>query len=234
MKYIVVGLGNFGSSLALKLAEGSHEVIGVDHNEEHLNLYKEKLTHVLKMDSTSELAVSQLPLSDADGVIICIGEDSGAAITTAALFKKYVPNCRIVARATSDIQKTIFEAMGVEEIINPESEYADSFANRLTISGNMNTFLLDSKYEIAEFKVPADFIDKTIGEIDIINNWQVSLITIIRHKERKNLLGVKVAGTKVIGVLSGDTKFEENDTLVLFGRIKKLEAMMNNIDNQSN
>ena len=40
MKYIVVGLGNFGSTLALKLAEGGHEVIGVDNNESHINLLK--------------------------------------------------------------------------------------------------------------------------------------------------------------------------------------------------
>lgn len=229
MKYIIVGLGNFGSSLALKLAEGSHEVIGVDRHESRINEYKDQLTHTMKMDSTNELAVSQLPLSDADAVIICIGEDSGSAITSAALFKKYAPDCRIVVRSTSDIQRTIFEAMGINEIVNPEVEYAASFANRLTISGNINAYLLDDNYEIGEFNVPDSFVDKTLKEVDIVNNMKVSLITIIRHTLKKNLLGKNVPDTQVIGVIDGNTEFKENDTLLLFGQIKDLEKMMKNI-----
>jgi trk system potassium uptake protein len=229
LKYIVVGLGNFGSSLALKLAEGGHEVIGVDCHESYVDKYKDQLTHTLIMDSTNELAVSQLPLSDSDGIIICIGEDSGAAITTAALFKKHAPESRIVARATSEIQRTIFETMGIKEIVNPEVEYAENFANHLTISGNITTYLLDDKYEIAEFKVPESFVNKTLQEVDTVSNLQVSLITIIRHGKRKNILGKEVPDTKVLGVVNGATKFEANDTLMLFGKIKDLENLMESV-----
>lgn len=230
MKYIIVGLGNFGSSLALKLAEEGHEVIGVDKNGEYVDLYKDKLTHTLKLDSTSELAVRHLPLSDTDAVIIAIGEDAtGDSITTVALFKKHVPTCRIVARATSDIQKTIFEAMGVSEIVNPEAEYASQFANRLTISGNIKTYLLDDTYEIAEYKVPNSFVGKTVEEMNIVEIWQVSLITIIRHGKKRNLLGREIPATHVVGVVNGATVFEEKDTLILFGQIKALENMMKNV-----
>jgi trk system potassium uptake protein TrkA len=233
LKYIIVGLGNFGASLALKLAEGGHEVIGVDNNELYINMYKDQLTLTLKMDSTSEFAVKQLPLSDTDAVVISIGEDTGASITTAALFKKYLPKGRIVARSTSEIQKTIFEAMGIEEIVNPEAEYADKFANRLTIAGNLNTYMLDDKYEIAEFKVPKGYLGKTVEEIDIVNTWEVSLITIIRHRNKKNLLGREIPDTKVIGVINGMTEFEDNDTLILFGQIKSLENMMKSIQEKT-
>ncbi|MEQ8576912.1 MAG: NAD-binding protein, partial [Fulvivirga sp.] len=37
MKFIIVGLGNFGSALALKLVEEGHEVIGIDTNQNHVN-----------------------------------------------------------------------------------------------------------------------------------------------------------------------------------------------------
>lgn len=228
MKFIVIGLGNFGSSLALKLAEDGHEVIGVDNDELNVNNFKDKLTHTMKMDSTNDLAVSQLPLEDTDGVIIGIGEDSGAAITTAALLKKHdMTNCRIVARSTSDIQRTIFEAMGIGEIINPESEYAGNLASRLAIAGNMNTYLLDDQYEIVEFEVPESFIDKTVQEVDIVNSWQVSLITIIRHYDKKSLLGNTKKEKRVVGVVSGSTRFKKEDTLMMFGKIKDLEKMMN-------
>ncbi|MCV9387605.1 potassium channel family protein [Reichenbachiella ulvae] len=226
MKYIIVGLGNFGSSLALKLAEGGHDVIGVDNNENHINEHKDKLTHTLKMDSAHELAVSQLPLSDTDAIIICIGEDSGAAITTVALFKKHAPNCRIVARYTTEIQKTILEAMGIEELVNPEAEFADNFANRLTITGSLNTYMLDDKYELVEFELPESYIGKTVQEVDIVKKWKVSLITLIRHTKSKNLLGREIDKTEVQGVISGTTEFNKGDTLMLFGKIKDLKNMM--------
>lgn len=229
MKFIIVGLGNFGSSLALRLAEGGHEVIGVDFNEARVNKYKEQLTHTLKMDSTNEMAVEQLPLSDTDGVIISIGKDSGAAITTAALFKKYVPECRIVARYNSDIQRTIFEAMGIEEIVNPEAEFALNFSNRLTISGNISSFVLDDQYEIAEFKVPEAFVGKTIEEANILTDWKVSLVTIIRHTVKKNILGKETSRVQVAGVVNGATQIEAGDALVLFGKIKDLKHMMESL-----
>lgn len=227
MKYIIIGLGNFGASLALKLAEDGHEVIGVDNNELNIDKYKDKLTHVLAMDSTNELAISQLPLEGADAIVIALGRDSGAAITTAALFKKYLADCRIVARSTSDIQTTIFEAMGVGEIVNPEAEYAENLANRLTIAGSINTYLIDDRYEIVEFEAPKEFIGKTVQEVDIVNSWKVSLISIIRHFTKKNLLGKDKKASKVAGVVDGSTQFNENDTLLLFGKIKDLESMMN-------
>lgn len=226
MKYIIVGLGNFGSSLAIKLTESGHEVIGVDRNEMNVNEHKDKLTHTLKMDSAHELAINQLPLSDTDAIIVSIGENSGAAITTVALFKKHAPHCRIVARYTSEIQKTIFEAMGIEELVNPEAEFADNFANRLTIAGSLNTYLLDDNYELVEFKLPESFVGKTVEEVDIINQWNVSLITLIRHSKKKNLLGREIDKTEVQGVINGSTEFTAGDTLLIFGKIKDLKNLM--------
>ncbi|MEO9870289.1 potassium channel family protein [Ekhidna sp.] len=229
MKFIVVGLGNFGSTLALKLAEDGHDVIGVDHNESLINSHKEKLTHTLKMDSTSELAVNDLPLDDTEAVVIAIGQDANAAITTAALFKKRVPTCRIVARATSDIHRTIFEAMDIEETVNPEAEYAEQFAHKLTITGEIKSYFLDEKYEIAEFKVPTSFLEKKVSEVDLVSKWNLSLVTIIRPESRKNLIGKEISQPKVIGPISGNTEFQEKDTLVLFGLIKDLEKMTDEI-----
>ena len=89
MKCIVIGLGNFGAALSLRLMEEGHEVIGIDTNQTYVNQLQEKLTHTLVMDSTNELALTELPLSDSDVIVVGIGEDVGASITTTALLKKH-------------------------------------------------------------------------------------------------------------------------------------------------
>ena len=48
MKYIIIGLGNFGSSLAQKLTALNNEVIGVDIRMDRIESIKDKITHVRK------------------------------------------------------------------------------------------------------------------------------------------------------------------------------------------
>ena len=52
MKYIIVGLGVFGSSLAEKLASQGNEVIGVDTKMQRVNELKDKITHVACLNVT--------------------------------------------------------------------------------------------------------------------------------------------------------------------------------------
>lgn len=74
MKYIVVGLGNFGASLAEKLTAQGNEVIGIDTRMAKVDLYKERISHTICMDATDEFTVSGLPLKDTDVIVVAIGE----------------------------------------------------------------------------------------------------------------------------------------------------------------
>ncbi len=233
MKFIVAGLGNFGSALALKLAQENHEVIGIDCNEELVNELQDELTHTIRMDSTNETAILQLPLDETDVVIVAIGEDLGASMTATALFKKHCVDVKIIARAISQVHRTILEAMDVDEIVTPEAEFANQFANRLMISGTVKSFLLDDTYEVAEFAVPPSFIGKSVDEVGLIEKWQVSLITVLSEEVSKNVLGKETRAHKVQGVVNGQTVFKQSDQLVLFGLIKSLRKMMNSMEHEN-
>ena len=87
MKYIIVGLGSFGSSLSQKLTAQGNEVIGIDTSMDKIDFLKEKISHTICMDATDEFTVSGLPLADTDIVIVSIGEDQGANIMATAIFK---------------------------------------------------------------------------------------------------------------------------------------------------
>lgn len=47
MKYIIIGLGNYGGGLAEELMAIGHEVIGVDQNEGRVDNLKDKITTAL-------------------------------------------------------------------------------------------------------------------------------------------------------------------------------------------
>ena len=54
MKYIIIGLGNYGGVLAEELSVLGNEVIGVDRNPHHVELLKNKIATSFIMDVTDE------------------------------------------------------------------------------------------------------------------------------------------------------------------------------------
>ena len=156
MKYIIIGLGNFGSSLAQKLTEKGNEVIGVDVKMDKVEALKDKITHAICLDSTDINAVSNLPLNDTDIVIVAIGEDKGALIMATALMKQLKVK-RLISRAVSPLQEMVLEAIGVDEIIHPEEETAERWAKKLNLQGVIDSFELTGHYSVVEIVVPKKY-----------------------------------------------------------------------------
>jgi len=225
MKFIIIGLGNFGSSLAQKLTNSGHEVIGVDSKMSKVELLKEKITHTICLDSTDVNAVKHLPLEDTDIVMVCIGEDEGASILTTALMKQLNVK-RLISRAVSPLHQTILEAMQVDEIVHPEEETAERWAKKLNIMGVVDSFELTGEYNIIEAKVPKHFIGKTLEEIGVRRNYNVIVLTTIKMSEEKNLIGIVRKVSKVQEVASGKTLLDANDILVLYGRINDIKHFL--------
>lgn len=212
MKFIVLGLGNFGTALSIQLTAQGHEVIGVDRSMAKVDQIKEKMTHAVCMDTTDADAMSTLPLRDADAVVVAIGEDEGASILTTALLKNLKVS-RIIGRVMSNLQKTVLEAMDIQEYITPEEEAADRLALRLDNSGIVDSFKISDQYSIIETKVPPKYRGMTLKEANLTNRYQVLVLTTIKNK---------IAS----GLANSDTLLEENDILVLFGEIYNINKLI--------
>ncbi len=223
MKIIVFGLGNFGMSLAISLTETGNEVIGVDKNIEKVNLVKDKISHAIAMDSTNELSYEALPLKDADKVVVAIGENEGAAIITTAIIKK-LSDVKIISRALSPIHDTVLEAMGIHSIVHPEQESADRLTKQINFKSTLENYQLDNNYTISEVKAKPEFYGKTLSALDSIDKYRLTLITIIRKREKKNLIGKKSIVKETIGRPTADTVILENDILVVYGYNKDIET----------
>jgi trk system potassium uptake protein len=221
MKIIVFGLGNFGMSLAISLTETGNEVIGVDVSAHKVNLVKDKISHAVCMDSTNELAYSALPLKDADKAIIAIGENEGAAIITTAIIKK-LSDVQIIGRAISPIHDTVLEAMGIKSIIHPEQDSADRLTKQINFKTTLENYQLDDNYTISEVSSKPEFHNKTLSELDTIDKYHLKLVTIIRKREKINLLGKKTIIKESIGIPTPQTVLLEDDILVVFGENKNI------------
>lgn len=225
MKYIIIGLGNFGASLSQKLTAQGNEVIGIDNKMEKVDLYKEKISHTICMDATDEFTVSGLPLNETDVVIVAIGEDQGSNIMTTAVFKNLQVK-RLISRAINPLHEKVLEAIGVDEIVHPEEETAERWAKKLCIRNVVDSFELNEHFSIIEANVPKEYINKTIREIGFRRVFNLLVLTIMKKEEVKSLLGRSRTELNIKGIATPDQQLQETDILVLYGSNKDLQNFL--------
>jgi trk system potassium uptake protein len=225
MKFIIIGLGTFGASLSTKLTAMGNEVIGVDNTMSKVEAMKGKITHTMCLDCSDQQAITNLPLKDADVVIVCIGEDEGANLMTTALMKKMKVK-RLISRAVNPLHETILDAMEIREIVHPEEETAERWANKLDIPGIVDSFELSREFSIVEVVVPTRYVGKKLGEIKFRRNYNILLLTVMKTVEEKNFIGITRAVTVPEGVASSETLLREGDIVVFFGRLKDIQKFL--------
>lgn len=224
-KIIVIGLGNFGGNLAIKLTEDGHEVFGVDKNMAKVDIISRKINHAMALDTSEEASYNHMPLSDCDLIVVAIGENVGASITTTALIKKHFQG-RVIVRSLTAVHRTVLEAMMIDEVIEPEAEYAHELANRIMVKGAIKSMELHGDFEIVEVKMPKKIIGKTLGELDIKKEYKAHIITVIKQQKKKNFLGSIYIEKKVFGILHSIYQFEEDDLLLVFGNKKSIDRFI--------
>lgn len=128
MKYLVIGLGNFGKTLAEELTDQGHEVIGIDRSELRVEEVKERISVAYIMDSTERAALRILPLDEIDCVVVAIGQSMDHSLRTVAALKELSVK-HIYARAMDQTHRSILRAMNIEKIFIPECYAARLFAH---------------------------------------------------------------------------------------------------------
>lgn len=129
MKYLVIGLGNFGKTLAKELTDRGHDVIGVDSNEHCVEEVKDRISVAYIMDATERSALQALPLDEIDCAVVAIGQSMDYSLRAVATLKELSVK-KIYARALDATHKSILDAMNIQKIFIPESYAARIFADK--------------------------------------------------------------------------------------------------------
>jgi trk system potassium uptake protein TrkA len=66
-----------------------------------------------------------------------------------------------------------------------------------------------------------------VAQTEFRQQFNMNIITIIRKKKRKNILGVTREVKDSIGVVAPDTILQEGDLLVVFSRKEDLDRFLN-------
>lgn len=225
MKYIVIGLGNLGRAIACDLTRIGHEVIGIDRDMRQVDLIKQEVAGAIALDSTDRIALASLPLSETDGIFVTFGKDFGISVQTTALLKS-LEAPHLIVRAISPIHETVIRAIGVDEIITPEKDFSHFYTSQTALGEHFQQWYKVTETEhLYKVKTPALLVGQNLGHIDFEEHFNLRLVAIERPTQRKNLLGLTQVVQQVIHSLPPELTIEEDDTLLLFGRIEAIERL---------
>lgn len=177
MKYAVIGLGEFGSSAAVGLFRKGAEVIAVDSDMDRVNSVKDEVSLAIRLNATHEDALKSHGLGEVDVLIAAIGNNFEAQVLVVIHAKQHGIK-KIIARATTADHIRVLQAVGADEVFNPEETAARWMVQRLLIRNISNYFELAEGFSVVEINAPASILGKTIEELNLRRRFRINLVAI--------------------------------------------------------
>lgn len=223
-KFAVIGLGFIGNGIAKKLAERGAEVLAIDNDPDKVDNIKDDVAYAVTLDATDKKALIAQNIQDTSAVVLAIGHNFEAELLTAVMLRELGVK-RIIARVANQQQRMILEKMGITEIFAPDEEVGSIVAERLIHPDVKNFVPLPDDYEIIEIQTPRKVMNKSVGEVNLRERYNLNLIAIKRkYQEEVNKEMQDVE--HIIGVPKGDTVLLESDIIILLGKKKHVDKFI--------
>ena len=211
--FVVIGLGRFGSAVALELSELGHEVLALDERESYVQEIANKVTHAVAGDARDPAVLRALGVRNYDCAVVAVGDDIGnSALITLNL--KEIGVKRVICKAQSHVHRKVLEKIGADRVVFPEHEMGVKLAQGLSSSNVLNFIELSEDFGIVETAVPKEWHYETIQNLDVRARYKVNIIAVRRGKD--GALNVAPGASYVI---------EPGDAVVALGRTEDINHL---------
>ena len=204
----VIGLGRFGTALAISLAEAGKEVIVVDRSESKVKEVRQYTEYAFVSDDLDLETLREIGIQNCDVVIVCIGEKIDSSIlTTMRVVELGVP--KVIAKAISVEQGAVLKKIGAE-VVYPERDMALRLGKRLVSRNFLDYVSLDNSVEIRQIRVSDKIKGCSIEELGI------------RPKYNLNIIAIESGEITNIEVLPG-YRLQADDIMVVIGKVSNID-----------
>ena len=209
--YAVIGLGKFGYTVALTLAEANCDVMVVDKDPEIVQEMSDRVAYAVCADVTENGVMESLGVGNTDVAVIGIAESMEASIT-AVIHAKDAGVPYVLAKAMNPLHGRILTRIGADEVIYPEKAMGMRVAKYLISGGFVDLFEISDSFSIVETKVPEEWIGKTLIELNL------------RERLNLNVIGIKKE-EKVTVNIDPSEMLQRNEILIVIGENEDLSRI---------
>ncbi len=208
---MVIGLGRFGSALALELERLGNEVLAIDRSEGLVNEIAPDVTHALQLDAADEEALRSAGAGDFATAIVAISSDAEPSIFATMVLKRLGVRT-VIAKAGSLLHGEILARVGADRVVFPERETGLRLAHSFNVPNVLDYLDVAPNFGIEKILPPKSFIGKSLGELDLPGRLGLTPIALRR-------------GQQVVVNPAREERLADGDELILIGRDDKLEEL---------
>lgn len=205
---VVIGLGRFGSSIALELVRRGTEVLAIDNRPKIVQSLAGQITQLATADSTDIEALRQLGVPDFYRAVVGIGSNIEASIlTTSLLVEMGIED--IWAKAVNRQHGRILDRIGAHHVVLPEHDMGERVAH--LVSGRMLDYVeIEEGFALIKTRPPRDFVGISLGDSKLRKKYGVTIVA------------VKSPGEDFT-YATADTVLNYDDIIIVSGRTEQLE-----------
>ncbi len=221
--FAVIGLGQFGLSVANALIKLNQQVIGIDRDEDRVKLLQDKIASVFKAECTNKNSLREVGVHNVDVAIVTFGDNLHDSILTTAMLSELDVK-HIVVRVDNPEYENILKKVGAHEFIKPTEDAGRSLAFKLAGTNFAQYFSFDKEFSVSSLTIPAGFKTRKLIDLDWRNQFDINIVLIKKAKSanpKKN----QEAPTPIIP--KAQELVEANDVIYVLGKNKDLVAFSN-------
>lgn len=175
---LVIGLGQFGMSVARALTAREVEVLAVDVSEERVRAAAPHVTEAACFDAADERALAQTLPERRDVCLCAIGDEAKEASIICTALLKQMGAQRVIARSNDDLHARILTLVGADHVVNPEREFGERFANQLLHEEIRGEMPLGEGILITEVTAPLAFVGQSLGALALPRRYGVTVVAL--------------------------------------------------------
>ena len=173
--FAVIGLGQFGMTLAKELANADYDVLAIDDKDENIQEIADTVTYAVRADVREPGILKSLGVQNVD-----------VASITATMQVKDLGVPLVLAKAMNSLHGRILEKIGADQVIYPERSMGIRVARNFTASGFEDVFELSTEFSMAEFRIPGEWVGKSLSEIRLREQHHINLVA-VKHGDSVNV-----------------------------------------------
>ncbi len=173
--FAIIGLGNFGATVARSLSELGIRVTAIDASKDRAQKVQDELHTCIVADATAREVLEQLGVPHFECFVVSTGENTHTSIMI-TLYLSEMKAKRIVVKARSQDHATILQKVGATDTVIPEQQMAERLSYSLARSDVIDYLPLTEGYSITEVTAPTKLVGKSLRELDLRNRYRIQMI----------------------------------------------------------
>ncbi|WP_238887615.1 potassium channel family protein [Mycobacterium sp. IDR2000157661] len=207
---VVIGLGRFGSAIALELTRRGTEVLAIDESPKLVQSLSGQLTQVVAADCTDIDALRELGVDEFYRAVVAVGTGIEASILiTSLLVELGIED--IWAKAITAHHGRILERVGATHVVFPEREAGERVAH--LVSGQLLDYLqVDQDFAIAKIVPPKAMTGLPLGGTKVRSKYGITVVAV-------------KSGENDFTYASAETELTYDDVILVTGRPRDIEKL---------